>query len=296
IIEMGIPEVTPPVGKNLIYNGKAQELITAGSAVNGKILYSLSEEDPYSEDIPVETEPGTYTIWYKVLGDEGYVDLDPESVTATITRNPAVSSDDRDSSSGSFANCPKDETCPIWPYTDASTTAWYHDGVHYCIEKGLMKGYGNNIWGPSNSLSRAMLTQILYNREGKPAVSGNIPFTDVKGNTWYTKAVIWAEAKDVAEGYGNGRFGPNDPITREQLAAMLYRYEQSQGGGFQGNWMFQMDFNDVADISGWAYEAICWCNMKGIVVGRGDGALDPRGNATRAEAAAMIMRYFELNK
>lgn len=192
--------------------------------------------------------------------------------------------------------CARDEYCPIWPCTDASPTAWYHDGVHYCIENGIMNGYGNYIFGPGNTLSRAMLAQILYNREGRPRVTGSSPFTDVPSGAWYTDAVVWAAANSVVAGYGNGEFGPDDPVTREQLGAMLYRYEKKQGGGFTGNWMFQLNFADTADLSAWAYEAMCWCNMNGIVVGKGNDILDPGGQATRAEAATMIMRFLELGR
>lgn len=171
--------------------------------------------------------------------------------------------------------CTRDKYCPIWPYTDASPTNWYHDGVHYCIENGIMNGYGNYIFGPGNTLSRAMLAQILYNSEGRPRVTGGSPFTDVPSVVWYTDAVVWAETNGVVTGYGNGKFSPDDPITREQLGAMLYRYEKNQGGGFTGNWMFQLNFSDTADLSSWEYEVMCRCNMKGIVVGKGNDILDP---------------------
>ena len=116
-------------------------------------------------------------------------------------------------------------------------------------------------------------------------------YGDVPAGKWYTEAVRWATSEGIVEGYGNGKFGPSDPITREQLFTMLYHYEQRNGGGFTGAWMFRLDFADVADVSDWAYEAICWCSMNGIVEGKGNGVLDPKGKATRAEAAAMLMRF-----
>ncbi len=94
--------------------------------------------------------------------------------------------------------------------------------------------------------------------------------------------------------YGDGRFGTNDPITREQLATILYRYEQYKGGGFTGAWMIRMDYVDLADVSDWAYEAMCWMNMNGIVNGKPGKVLDPKGSATRAEAATMLYRYCEV--
>lgn len=181
-------------------------------------------------------------------------------------------------------------TAPYGPSPTPAPTAWYHDGVHYCIENGLMEGYGNNLFGPDNLLSRAMLAQILYNRAG---VTDSGPFTDVAARMWYTDAVAWAAAAGVAGGYGNSLFGSNDSITREQLAVMLYRYAQQNGGGFTGNWLFRPDFTDAADVFDWAYEAMCWCSMNGIVTGKGDGILDPKGETTCAEAAAMLQRFFE---
>jgi len=189
------------------------------------------------------------------------------------------------------ASCPRDKTCPIAAFDDASAEAWYHDGVHYCLENGLMTGYGNGRFGPNDTLTRAMLAQILYDQAGKPAVSGASPFDDVAKGKWYAKAVLWAEQNGIVGGYGNGSFGPEDPITREQLAAMLYRYEQSQGGGFKGQWMFLLDFNDREEVSEWAYGPMCWMTMHGIVNGKGNKILDPKGSATRAEVAAMLMRY-----
>lgn len=192
-----------------------------------------------------------------------------------------------------YKNCPKDDTCPIWPYTDTSAEAWYHDGIHYCIERGLMSGYGGYTFGPNADASRAMIASILWRLEGRPVVNYILPFDDVAEGAWYTEAIRWAASQGIVSGYGNRKFGPGDPITREQLAAMLYRYEQYKGGGFTGTWMFQLDHADADRVSSWAYESICWTTMNGIVRGIGNGLLDPGGKATRAQAAAMIMRYCE---
>ena len=159
------------------------------------------------------------------------------------------------------------------------------------ISRGLMNGYGDGTFGPDDTLSRAMLAQILYNVSGGIPVNYLLQYDDVPAEIWYTEAVRWVTGEGVVSGYGNGKFGPDDSITREQLAVMLYRYEQSRGGGFTGDWMFQLDYSDVADVSDWAYEAMCRCSMNDIVEGKGDGILDPKGQAARAEAAAMLMRF-----
>lgn len=284
------PDVTPPTAKNPTYNGNKQELVTKGSTTSGTMKYSLSKEDDHSETLSVGTEAGTYTVWYKVEGDRNYNDAGPWAVEVTISKQNSNSGNTGGNTGGS-TNCPRNETCPIWPFTDASTMAWYHDSVHYCIEKGLMNGYGNHIWGPNNILSRAMLAQILYNLAGRPRVTGSSPFTDVASGAWYADAVIWAAAKGVVEGYGNGKFGPDNPITREQLATMLWRYIGKPAAvvGLSG-------FKDAGQIGDWAADAMDWAMANGILEGYGDGTLRPTGNATRAEAATMIMRFLKLHK
>lgn len=187
--------------------------------------------------------------------------------------------------------CPGDSTCPMYGYTDLDMTAWYHDGVHFCIENKLMNGTDTNIFAPDLTTSRAMIVTILWRLAGEPVVNYAMSFADVDADQWYTEAVRWAASEGIVKGYSDTAFGPNDSITREQLAAILYRCEQKNGGGFKGTWMFRMDFADLADVSDWAYEAMCWMNMNGIVNGKPGNVLDPRGNAARAEAATMLYRY-----
>ena len=186
-----------------------------------------------------------------------------------------------------WENCPGGAECPLSAFTDVNPAAWYHDGVHFCLDNGMMIGYGEGIFGPSNDLSRAMLVQILYNYEGHPAVSGDSAFTDVAKTSWYFEPVTWAAAQGIVDGYGNGKFGPNDPITREQLATILWRYIDSPAINHN------LDrFTDAGQISGWAMDAMEWACGNGIMEGDA-GALNPKGKATRAEAATMLMRFVE---
>ncbi len=192
-----------------------------------------------------------------------------------------------------MSGCPRDNTCPIAAFSDAVPTAWYHDGVHFCLEEGLMIGTSATTFAPEMDTSRAMIAVVLWRQAGSPAVNYALPYDDVAEGVWYTEGVRWATSAGVALGYGNGKFGPNDPITREQLAAMLYRYEQTLNSGLTGDRTSLMDFNDMDKISDWAYEAMCWMTTNGIIEGKGNKTLDPQGLSTRAEVAAVLMRYCE---
>ena len=187
----------------------------------------------------------------------------------------------------------KTEPKPAPTFTDVKPGDWFYEAVQYAAEKGLMNGVGDGKFDPNGTTTRGMIVTILYRLEGEPAIRSGMPFSDVKESDWYAKAVSWAERKGIVTGYGDGRFGPNDPITREQMATILYRYAQTKGQGFQGLWSFQLDFPDAGDVSPWATEAMSWMVMQGVVGGK-DGKLAPGGSASRAEAAAMLMRFASL--
>lgn len=189
--------------------------------------------------------------------------------------------------------CPQDETCVYAKFTDADTKAWYHDGVHFCVDNGYMQGVSADKFDPSGTLSRGMIVTMLWRMEGEPVVNYAMSFKDVKADQWYTEAIRWAQSNKIVDGYSADSFGPNDPITREQMAAILYNYAKFKGQGFTGDWMFLLDFADRTDISSWADEAVHWCSMKGIANGKDGKVFDPQGNATRAEAATMMQRFCE---
>ena len=198
--------------------------------------------------------------------------------------------------------CPKDSSCPISAFSDASANAWYHDGVHWALENVIMSGWttadGAKVFDPNGTTSRAMVAQILWNLEGRPAAAGTASFNDVADNAWYAAAVRWAAGAGIVTGYtdGNGKvFNPDGAVTREQLAAMLYRYAQSKGQGFQGAWAFPLNYPDAASVADWAYEAMCWMTMHGIINGV-DGQLAPSASASRAVVATMLQRYTDVAK
>lgn len=170
-------------------------------------------------------------------------------------------------------------------FADVPADAWYADVVEYCRENGLMSGISDTTFSPDTPTTRAMLVAILYRRAGSPAVGQGTGFTDVPTGAWYADALAWASASGVVGGYSDGRFGPGDQVTREQLAAILWRSAGSpaptSGAGFA----------DQAAISAYAADAVGWARESGIVSGGSDGRFDPKGSATRAQVAAMLCRW-----
>lgn len=171
-------------------------------------------------------------------------------------------------------------------FTDVKVGSWYYDAVTFVYENGLMQGTSATRFSPDSSLTRAMLAQILYNRAGKPTVKDKSAFTDVANDAWYADAVIWAYGEGIVSGVGGGKFAPDASITREQLAAMLYR-----AAGSPEVQETTLTFNDASKVSSYAKSAICWAVEEGIVTGKGGNRLDPTGTATRAEVAQMLARF-----
>lgn len=153
---------------------------------------------------------------------------------------------------------------------------------------GGSSGGGSGSFGPNDAISRAQFAQILHNKEGGPAGGSRPQYSDVAAGAWYAGAVRWAASQGVVSGYDNGMFGPDDNITREQLAAMLWRY-----AGKPPAPDLPLNFTDAGKVSGYAQEALRWAVDQGIIAGKGGGILDPLGSATRAEAAAMLQRFCE---
>lgn len=180
------------------------------------------------------------------------------------------------------------------PFTDLAAGAWYEDSVAYVYRHDLMSGFSEDTFGPNAALSRAQLCQILYNMEGRPAVTGSGSFSDLADGAWYTDAVTWAASKGIVDGYGGGLFGPDDNITREQLASILYRYAQARGDDVSvGEDTNILSYSDAADVAEYAVSAMQWACGAGVITGISESALAPRGEATRAQTAAMLMRFCE---
>ncbi|MCH5353327.1 MAG: S-layer homology domain-containing protein [Acutalibacter sp.] len=185
--------------------------------------------------------------------------------------------------------CDGGANCPSRAFTDLNPSAWYHKATDYVITKKLMSGTSTTTFSPNSTLTRAMLVTILWRAAGSPkSTTGSNPFKDVPANQYYYQAVMWAYENNVVAGTTSTTFSPNSPITREQLAAILWRYAGSPGtsGSFAG-------FTDSNKVSAYAEIAMRWTLEHGIMSGKGNGILDPGGKSTRAEAASMLMRYLE---
>lgn len=178
-------------------------------------------------------------------------------------------------------------------FSDVSSSAWYAEAVNYVYENGLMTGISSTQFAPNNTLTRAMVVQTLYAMANKPAVSGSENFTDVSSGDWFADAVTWASANGIVSGYNATQFAPNDPLTREQLALILYGYAQMRGYNTTQSGTSIQEFTDYGSISAWALEAMDWAVNAGLLSGKGNGVLDPTGTATRAEVAQILMNFSE---
>lgn len=178
------------------------------------------------------------------------------------------------------------------PFIDVAEGSWYADAVQYVYDKGLMAGTSSTTFSPDATTTRGMIVTILYRLEGTPAVSGASGFTDVADGQYYADAVAWAAVNNIVGGYGNGLFGPNDTITREQMAAILYRYAQYKGYDVTASADLS-GYSDVAQVSSYALAALQWANAEGLVNGTSDTTLTPGGSATRAQVAVILMRFCE---
>lgn len=433
-IQKAIPGVTAPTIRTLTYTGTAQALLNPGNTEQGTMVYSLQETEGYSVDIPKKTDAGTYDVWYKVLGYDGYQNTNPVKLQVTIKKAPlTVTADDiwvyagntpkftatikgyvngedgrvlkgeltftcgysqkyskpgsrytitpkgltadnyditfntgtltvkdplsprfnvyvLDSKHGTVeADCryarkgdvvtltikpdwgyeletltvtdshgyelkltyhsngtytftmPRDNvtvkaifTVRDMPFVDVPGDAWYAGGVRYVYAHGLMNGTGSWRFSPNRTTTRAMIATILYRMEGSPRVYGTSQFGDVEAGSWYEDAVIWATQNDIVEGYTSKTFGPNDPITREQMAAMLYRYaDYCRCDMSAGRYVDLSKYSDMNEISDYAIPALRWAVGEEIIQGRTGKRLAPTDTATRAEVAVMLMRFCE---
>ena len=176
-------------------------------------------------------------------------------------------------------------------FTDVATSSWYYSAVKYMQDKGLMAGTSTTTFSPDMTTTRAMIVTILYRMENEPAATAST-FPDVAAGQWYSNAVAWAAANGIVSGYDNGNFGPEDIITREQMAAILFRYASFKGYDVTKTADLSA-FADAAQVSAYAADAMKWANAAGLISGTSATTLAPAGSATRAQAASILMRFCE---
>ena len=185
-----------------------------------------------------------------------------------------------------------EEPAPTEPFLDVNESDWFYDAVAYAYENGIMDGVGGNRFAPNSATTRAQLVTILYRLEGQPAVSGDLPFTDVEAGTWYTNAVGWAAQNGIVNGVGDDTFAPGNDLTREQLVTILYRYAESKGYDVSAS-ADLAGYPDGEEIQAYAREAMAWAVAENIIRGMEDDTLKPAGNASRAQIATILMRFCE---
>ena len=274
---------------------------SSGGSSSGKTTYKVTTSAVNNGGVnasPSNAEKGA-TITITLSPDKGYK-LDKLTVTdgsgksvSTVKKSDTVYTFTMPASAVtvgvSYAKA--DETPSKTTFNDVSANDWFASAVDYVTGKGMMNGTADNTFSPKANTTRGMVVTVLYRLENQPSTSA-ASFTDVASGAYYANAVAWANANGIVSGYGSGKFGPNDKVTREQLAAILYRYAQYKKYDVSG--ANSLDgYTDVQSVSSYAVPALQWANAAGVVTGKSGSKLDPKGNATRAEVAAMLMRFCE---
>lgn len=293
----------------LIVPHDAKLTITKDAVILGEdnIVYEGCKHE-HTREIVVEatcTESGSKTVVCEDCGETLSTEVIPAKGHSfgdwTVTKEATCFEDGEETRTCSvcqavetrpiFANS---DHCPSKAFSDLDADAWYHEGVDYALTNGLMNGVGGGKFEPDGQLTRAQLVTVLYRAAGEPDTGKQVnPFTDVADDAWYTKAVIWAANNGIVNGVAKNTFAPDDSITREQIATMLYRYAGAKA--------VKEDklsaFPDAAKVSDWAKEALNWAVASGLINGvadaNGTASLEPQSTATRAQIATILMRWLE---
>ena len=247
---------------------------------SGNALKSIAIVNDKDESIvPVAKESDTKYSFY----------MPAANVTVTVVFAPADEVEDEEEGKGDIEE-PVETARPSAGYTDVDPNEWYIDYIDFVIANGLMIGTSATTFEPNTRLSRAMMVQILYNMEGKPETGDEAIFSDVAADSWYFAAVTWSYENEIVFGYDDGRFGPDDQITREQMVTIFYRYAEAKG--YDVSISASIDaFEDAGDVSDWAVPAMEWAVGTGLIIGRDAAHIAPKDTATRAEVATIVTRF-----
>lgn len=276
---------------------------SSGGSSSGKTTYKVTTSAVNNGGVnasPSSAEKGA-TITITLSPDKGYK-LDKLTVTdgsgktvSTVKKSDTVYTFTMPASAVKVgvSYVKATETPSETKFNDVSANDWFASAVDYVTGKGMMNGTADNTFSPKANTTRGMVVTVLYRLENQPSTSA-ASFTDVASGAYYANAVAWANANGIVSGYGSGKFGPNDKVIREQLAAILYRYAQYKKYDVSvGEDTNILSYDDAQSISSYAIPAIQWACGAGVVTGKSGSKLDPKGNATRAEVAAMLMRFCE---
>ena len=278
---------------------------TGGGGSSGSttpISYTITSEDTVGGAITISPKTASkgQTVTITAVPDEGFtletlsvsdknsnkIELTQKNETSYTFKMPAS----KVTVTATFTEIVVEPEPTILPFDDISQSAWYYGAVEYVYSNDMMQGTSATTFSPEVEMSRGMIATVLYRLENTPTLTGNISFSDVGGNEWYTDAIQWAAENGIMNGYGNKQFGPLDSVTREQLAVLLYNYTASEGISVETASDLSA-FRDAENTSDWAEKAISWAVGVGLLSGKGNGILDPTGTATRAEVAQMLMNY-----
>ena len=268
-----------------------------GSSSGGSVTrYTITIEDADHGSVKSSVSRASRgsSITLTVTPDEGY---ELESITVTQSGGDTVSLNDRGDGKYTFTMPRANVTVEAvfaasgeqpsgLPFTDVDADDWFYDAVAYVYENGMMEGTSDTTFVPDMALSRAMVAQVLYNLEEQPEAAASAGFPDVAADAWYADAVNWAAESGVVTGYDTGAFGPEDAVTREQLAVMLYRYAQYNGYDVTAS-----ADSDAASVSAYAETAMSWAVGEELFQGVGASLLSPSTSASRAEVATILMRF-----
>ncbi|MCD8391269.1 MAG: S-layer homology domain-containing protein, partial [Firmicutes bacterium] len=246
----------------------------------GYVVETVTVTDEDGNEVEVTTnDDGTYAFVMPATA---------VSISATFTESDESSDGDADGDGTSSGT----HVCPSEKFTDVDTSLWYHEYIDYALENGLMNGISDTTFEPNTATTRGMIVTILYRLEGEPTANSASDFTDVVSGAWYADAVAWAAENGIVNGYDNGKFGADDTITREQTAAILYRYAGYKGYDTSASGDITA-YTDADAVSGYAVTAMQWAVGTGLIAGKEDNTLSPQSGATRAETAAMLARFIE---
>ena len=239
---------------------------------------------------PLPEQPAELTLWLS-SSEPGFTAQSVPLFYAPPTATEAETETETEETPQPQESCEGGEDCPLRAFTDLDSGAWYHDGIHFALVRGIMAGVGNGEFAPGRPTSRAMLVTMLWRMEGMPASEIAVTFSDVADSAWYADSIRWAASEGIVGGYGDDRFGPDDNLSREQLVTILCRYAQRAGADTGiGDDDALTAFTDAAEVSPWAADAMRWAVRAELISGVGDGMLSPKTDANRAQVAAVLMR------